>query len=145
MKLLILSVLVVIAGLTSSLPTTQLNEITDHCEDLTLPHKNEVFENNAYGFELEEQTSDGSYRIKISGRTVFLDITGFIIQARSADNPEDYQTFGSFYSPSLFIQVNTCLNELDTASHNPKYSNTNTYIYVYWVPPTNWNTTVVFT
>lgn len=145
MKIFTLIFVVAIFGFTHSLPTSQLNEITDHCEDLLLTSLYGYAENeNTFIFELQEQTSDGSYRIRIKGLTGFYGFNSFIIQARSAKNPDDYQTFGSFTSPSSYTQNVTCQYESDTVSGKIS-GGSFAYIDVYWNPSQDWNTPVVFT
>lgn len=143
MKLIIFPSLAVLS-LTAviSISTAAPNSI-EACETLLPPHNGSTPQNGSSFFSFTyTNEGNGTYLILINGGQFFQWWKGFFIQARPADNPWTYQTFGSFESVSEVSVPFTCLTENDMIRHS--YNQWMTEVYVRWTPPSTGNVSVRF-
>lgn len=139
---------VALLGYAIAIPTPNVREMTQYCESLLLEPKEEggYIENGWEYFIDQSRNDDGTYNVRVRGLTGFWSLSGFIIQARHADNPDYYETYGTFTKVGTYLQANNCQSTNDTASHNPEYEE----MYITWhdliwtPPPATNNTTLVF-
>lgn len=137
MKSIIFTSLAIVAlttfiALSTAAPSTIPNRI-EACESLVPPHNGSTPRNTTLVKISYEKEANGTYLVLLSGNQHFQWWRGFFIQARRADNPWVYETFGSFANVSQLSVPFTCLTKNDMIRHSNNQSMN--YIYARWTPP----------
>lgn len=108
---------------------------------LTSPQK----DTPPYELSTVEEVVGQSWLITIRGVTPEFVFKGLIIQARDADEPDNYTSFGSFSlvgGAENDLQTVTCLSDNDTATHTN--NNEKEAIQLRWTKPDTGSGRVVF-
>lgn len=103
------------------------------CESLIPPHEGAEPRNNTKFDLIYRDAGDGTYIVIISGAQTGSSFGGFFVQARDADNPWAYQTFGQFQSLSTKEEPFTCLTQNDMIKHANNVSVQ--FVQARWIPP----------
>lgn len=117
------------------------------CETLLPLHNDSLPRQGNPPFEIAviPEVVNRSWLVTVRGVTSSFPFKGIILQARSADDPRRYQTFGSFSKPdpgNTDIQVITCQNLADTVTHTDNYDKNQ--IQVRWTKPSTGTGSILF-
>lgn len=113
---------------------------TEACEDLLPQHPDLTLLDNALLTFTWTPDGDRTYIVEIKDLQTNDWFRGHIIQARSARDPEAYETLGRFEPLTSLSRVATCKTANDTITH--KTNNVTRYIRVRWIAPPGQNVVV---
>lgn len=98
-----------------------------------------------YELSFVREVGGNSWLVTIRGVTPFFTFRGIIIQARSADAPDVYDTLGTFSRPvesETLIKAVDCLQPNDTVTHT--FNQDKSQIQVRWTKPATGSGSVIF-